>query len=156
RRSKLGEWWDCQVGNFIAGGVSRLRVKSLPTRFHSDESKFAPIDSEFKKVEEIPEVEIRLLFPGGSLPMSQLFKGPRVNIVAIIIIIKPNFDFEVQRIENEAKTVAQWRLTNQEVTRGTAVAVVRGSRSEEGIYGQSLQSLAHNRLALDPSKNMWL
>ncbi|GJY53014.1 putative reverse transcriptase domain-containing protein [Tanacetum coccineum] len=35
RRSKLGEWWDCQVGNFIAGGVSGLRVKSLPTRVMS-------------------------------------------------------------------------------------------------------------------------
>ncbi|GJU20119.1 transmembrane protein 214-like protein [Tanacetum coccineum] len=36
----------------------------------SDESKFAPVDSAFKKVKEIPEVEIRLLFPVGLLLMS--------------------------------------------------------------------------------------
>nr|GEY53332.1 reverse transcriptase domain-containing protein [Tanacetum cinerariifolium] len=44
-----------------------------------------------KKVEEIPGVEIRLLFLDGSLMLSQLFKGPRANTAAIIII-KPNFD----------------------------------------------------------------
>ncbi|GJY07730.1 hypothetical protein Tco_0374784 [Tanacetum coccineum] len=95
----------------------------------------------------------------------------------------PSDESKVQRIENKAKNdnfrlprgmarpvdqprqlIRQGEVhladtnfrTNQRVTRGTAVAAVRGSRSEEGIYGQSLQSLAHNRLALDPSKNMWL
>ncbi|GJW87153.1 reverse transcriptase domain-containing protein [Tanacetum coccineum] len=46
-------------------------------------------DSEFKKVKEIPEVKIRLLFLDGSLPLSQLFKGPRANTPAIIIIVDP-------------------------------------------------------------------
>nr|GEU40513.1 hypothetical protein [Tanacetum cinerariifolium] len=32
-------------------------------------SRFDPFDSAFKKVEEIPEVEIRIMFPVGSLPM---------------------------------------------------------------------------------------
>ncbi|GKC59126.1 hypothetical protein Tco_1086724, partial [Tanacetum coccineum] len=54
--------------------------------------KLAPVDLEFKKVEEIPEVGIRLLFSSdGSLPLSQLFKEQRAN--------------NVKRIENKAKTV---------------------------------------------------
>ncbi|GJU64798.1 hypothetical protein Tco_1246633 [Tanacetum coccineum] len=56
------------------------------------EVTLAPVDLEFKKVEEIPEVGIRLLFSSdGSLPLSQLFKEQRAN--------------KVKRIENKAKTV---------------------------------------------------
>ncbi|GKA79306.1 hypothetical protein Tco_0785902 [Tanacetum coccineum] len=67
---------------------SSQSTAQIPPPIPSNESK----GGEFKKVKEIPEVEIRLVFADGLLSLSQLFKGPMANSAAIII--KPNFDSE--------------------------------------------------------------
>nr|GEZ65469.1 hypothetical protein [Tanacetum cinerariifolium] len=76
------------VSVFIEGKESKTDKSLLALSVRT------PVVSVFKKVKGVPKFEIRYWLCRLGCPMRQLFKGPKANNVAIIII-KLNFDSRV-------------------------------------------------------------